>query len=411
VARVSAARWRPTPTEAALLLCVHAEQDAARRARLTRVLRAGRVTPANLLAEAARHEVLPLATEALVTGRHLDSASPSVAQAAEAERRQVFVRNLANHAELRRVGEALAAHGVPAVALKGTHLALRLFDAIDGRQTRDIDVLVPPREVARARDVLRDLGYRPHDVAGVPLDAHPFHGAPWVRRALPLDTVVELHWGLEDPRVARVDYGLLWRRILAHRREQDGLLALPSEECLLFLALHAVKSTRGLLRLLADIDRLLRREGPSLDWGYTVALAGDWDAPWMLHAALCWTRLFYGTPLPSRALDELEPPARRRILLELLVPPRVIVRPPASDRLRMARLRSAHFAMMRPTGRARRAYLAYLRGERSRRVRRHGRTGALTVTARQAASGLCWSVLAVAAAAWDAVRPGHRHGR
>jgi hypothetical protein len=208
-----------------------------------------------------------------------------------------------------------------------------------------------------------------------------------------------------------VDYDRLWQRILAHRRERNGLLALPDEETLLFLALHAVKSTRGLLRLLADIDRLLRREGPSLDWGYAVALARDWDADWMLYVALCWTRQLYGTPLPSQVIEQVEPPARRRILLDLLVPPRVIVRPPASDQFRAARLRSAHFAMMRPVGRAWRAYLAYLCGERSRRVRRHGGAGALTARARQAAGGLCWSGLALAGAAREAIRPCHREGR
>ncbi|MCC6178283.1 MAG: nucleotidyltransferase family protein [Chloroflexi bacterium] len=360
------------------------------------------------MAEAMRHEVLPLVATALRDCDYGSSEATALASVANEALFQIRIRGMANHSELRRIGERLAAHSISAVALKGTHLGVRLFDAIDGRQTRDIDILVQSRQLEQARGVLRGLGYRPLAAADARLDTHPFHGAPWVRQVPPLETAVELHWGLENPRVARIDYAALWQRTLMRQEDREPLLSLPSEECLLFLALHLVKSTRGRLRLLADIDRLLRREGPGFDWDYAIRLARAWDVSWMLYCALCWTSLLFDTPFPPGAFKKLEPPTWRRVLIEVLAPPHVIVRSPALPRLQAARFRFAYVAMLRPFSRAGAAYLAYLFRDRPwQRQPRHGVVGRLIAVAKRPVRGLCWTVLALASALVDVVRLGY----
>jgi hypothetical protein len=69
--------------------------------------------------------------------------------------RQLVLEDLA-----RRTVPALAAIGVPSVLLKGPVTARLLYDRPDQHPYGDIDLLVPPRDFARARAALLDEGFR-----------------------------------------------------------------------------------------------------------------------------------------------------------------------------------------------------------------------------------------------------------
>jgi hypothetical protein len=389
------------PEEEAVLLCVRAERSAAQDDRLRHLLSAGMDWDA-FWTTASQQQVLPLVARQLTVGSVTDAVPRNIVAEARAIRRLTAGHNLSLDAELERIGRRLQTAGIAAVPLKGTRLALRAYGAIDARQVGDIDILVPGDRLEEARATLRQLGYALAPSVSHGVEEHSFHGVPFVRQGHGTRFVVELHWGLNNPQFVTVDYGELWDRVARCTRqsgEAGALRPLPSEETLLFLAFHLPKHDTGQLRLLADIDRLIRREGPGLDWPRLLSLARRWSAPWLLFFALHRAQLLFDTPLPGDALGPLAPARWRRALVASLAGPRAVLRPPAASHLRSNRFRLAYCAMLTPVGRSLEAYRYYLFAPYSAR-RSRGLWGAAHVL-KGAARGLAWTALVFASCVAD----------
>lgn len=350
---------RLRPVEEALLLCLRRKLDAAHTERLHSLFQAGRVSWDDMWAIAREQQVLPLVAQAIAEGPLAASASDDAMREARAVRLRTMLHNLASRTELRRVGELLLRHGVPVVPLKGTHLAERVFGSLEARQCGDIDLLVPESECAVAWSLLQADGYVPAPDVSPGVREHPFHGVPLVRRGRTGPSVVELHWNLTDPRFADIDYPRLWERILARNGDEQGLHSLPAEETLVFLALHLPKHDFGVLRLLADIDRLVRLPEQHLDWERVTTLARRWRVTGQLSFALGLARTLFDTPVPEAVLDHVAPSALRRALVARLAGPRPLLRPVREGHLHYNRCRLAYCLMLTPMTRSLQAYITY----------------------------------------------------
>jgi hypothetical protein len=267
---------------------------------------------------------------------------------------------MAIHSEMQRIGASFAQHGIPAAPLKGTQLALRLYGHLGARRCSDIDILVPAEHSERAHAMLLDAGYRSHQISNPGVKDHPFHGVPLVRSNGAVRFVVELHWGISDARFVPADCVALWQRILASDASATGLHQLPSEEELLFLAIHLPKHDIGLLRLLADVHHLVVNEQQSIDWDYLIALAEHWCADDMLYFALSFAGAVLGTPAPGDVLARLKPSRVKNRVVRRLTGPDRILHPPRTAHLRISRFRIAYCLMMKPPRRALRAYRHYV---------------------------------------------------
>jgi hypothetical protein len=284
----------------------------------------------------------------------------AVVARARSIRRQTAICNLSCHAELLRLGRALQARGIPAVPLKGTWLAQSLFGGLDARQVGDIDVLVSESQIEHARAVVRALGYATATGVRPGVQRHSFHGVPFVLDGPTGGFQLELHWKLTNPRFATIDYAQLWTRILTASGSERPLRPLPDEENLVFLALHLAKHDRGVLRLLADVDRLVRRTGEALDWAHVLQLADAWSVASLLYFALWRAEALLETPIPGWVLARLRPATWRGALVDLLAGPWAVLRPPSADSLRANRFRLAYCAMLPPLSRAIEAYACYV---------------------------------------------------
>ena len=151
----SPAEPRFESAEAELLLrCAHLALAPGERARIAR-LAEGVLDWEALLALAESHAMLPL------LHRHL-AAVPGVPKAALVElwgRHEATARNnRAMARELGRVLDALDAIGVAAIPYKGPTLAFSVYGDIALRDFCDLDIVIRPRDVPRARQALDVLG-------------------------------------------------------------------------------------------------------------------------------------------------------------------------------------------------------------------------------------------------------------
>src|SRR5437763_13048537 len=105
---------------------------------------------------AEHHRVLP-ALHAAMSGRDDQPASTASGIRSRAEKNAL--KALRFSAELARIARAFAERGVEALAHKGPLLAQFLYGDPSMRQFGDLDFLVRPADVVRAKPVLRELGY------------------------------------------------------------------------------------------------------------------------------------------------------------------------------------------------------------------------------------------------------------
>ena len=321
-----------------------------------------------------------------------------VQQGMKSARLQTTVYNMAIHAELERLAHLLSDHGIPVVPLKGTQLAKRAFGALNARRCGDIDVLVRRRDYERALALIEADGYRPRVERKPGVRKHSFHGIPLIRDEHGRRFVIELHWTLNDPRFLSIDDRKLWSRVLHHGVQAGSLHELPPEELLLFLSTHLPKHNSGLLRLIVDLDRLVRREERAFDWNYVEAIARSWGAPSLLHYSLSAAVAFFQTPVPTDVIERLRPMGVERSLIDLLAGPVSVLRPPEGDHLRANRFRLAYCLMLTPVHRSAHAYWRYIllpepdEGEDS-----------ATGTGRRIAEGLAWTGISIGTAGKDRI--------
>jgi hypothetical protein len=380
--------------EEAVLLCVRAERTRREHDRLREVLGTAGVRWSDIWRVASEQQVLPLVARTIQSRALSGVLAEEVLQQARAIRLDTAAYNLACHSELLNVSNALHTRGIPVVPLKGTHLAQRLFGGLDARRVGDIDILVPEERLEDARAAVRARGYSPEAHVSPGVDEHSFHGIPFVRQGAAHAFKLELHWKLTDPRFATIDYAGLWRRTLAGADDRSPLRPLPSEETLVYLAMHLAKHHYGVLRLLVDIDRLARCESAMVDWSRVVATTQAWSAAGLVFFALHHAQVLLGTPVPAWVLRQLRPSVWRQTFVDLLVGPRALLRPQSAQHLQYNRFRLAYCAMLYPAPRALAAYVCYLLAPVG--PRQPTRVHTLGSAADKMTRGLAWTGLVVA---------------
>ncbi|MBM4284540.1 MAG: nucleotidyltransferase family protein [Deltaproteobacteria bacterium] len=165
---------------------------------------------------------------------------------------------------LRRLADA----GVECVLLKGADLRHRLYPEPATRPMGDLDLLIPPAQLAPARRVMAELGYTPFqwtpELAPGYLERfdHELGLDPPPDREL----VVDLHWEIREVGfLYSLPYDDLRPSCLGPVRGGVPVLVLSPEHLLIHLCLHTYDeiNTTGLLKLL---DLALAAASPELDW-------------------------------------------------------------------------------------------------------------------------------------------------
>lgn len=244
------------------------------------------------------HRLVPHAQRAL-------SAAGAAVPAAQAEWLRgetlaIAARALARAQQLAVLIRALDADGVPALPFKGPALSVAAYGELGARASADLDVVVAPRDVDRARQAMVRCGYRSASSMSPAQErvlqrsfghfvyTPPDGGAP-----------VELHWRFAAP---RYPWSLRVADVMsrATRRELVGFAALTPEPAdqLLLQVMHGTRHQWEQLEWLVTVVQLLKRS--AIDEEALIARAKANGSYRALSVALRLARGMLGAPLSPR---------------------------------------------------------------------------------------------------------------
>jgi hypothetical protein len=225
-------------------------------------------------------------------------------------------------AELGRLLKLFEGHEIETVALKGPALRVTLYGNAALRSSSDLDLLVRPRDVLRAKQALEGAGYYMQSIL-------PSRAAKACLRRRDCQITlsheitnqkdllfVDLHWRLLPGYFPRLfDEHELWGSLRQVSVAGTVVSTLSPEHLLLFLCAHGTKHLWERLGWLCDIARLVQVE-PGIDWTRVFIEARQTDTARMVALGLLLASELLGIVLPSAAVEYISRDRTARDLVE-----------------------------------------------------------------------------------------------
>lgn len=221
-------------------------------------------------------------------------------------------------AELDRVADRLAGHGIPVVALKNGGIARGIFGCPGCCPMGDLDVLVERKHFGQAHQILLSEGYDLEfrsPLEQVDLWAVERGGSAEYRKTLPNGETLwlELQWRPVAGRWIRPDQEPSDQALMARSLPIPGsaVRLLRPEDNLLQVALHTAKHSYVRapgFRLHLDVERIVRAY-PELDWQLFVHRVEALQVKTAVYFSLALAKLLFETPIPEQVLRRLKPVA------------------------------------------------------------------------------------------------------
>lgn len=296
-----------------LLAACAASPPAEKRSRLLELL-GHPVNCQALISLADRHGTQPLLHRALL---NVEEAAPRDAMLALKQSSQSNLHKaLLLARELIRIVGTLSAAGLEVMPYKGSALAELVYGDIALRQAGDIDLLIRPADFARIREVIRELGYAPHERFSAAEERAylksayecAFDGAAG-------RNLLELQWAVL-PRFYAVNFdmdGVFGRAVNVNVAGRP--MRTPSAaDLFLILSVHAAKHVWGRLVWLCDIARLMNM--PGLDWGWIRIEANELGILRILRVTMLLVNRLLGAAIPAAARELVSKDGAAELLTE-----------------------------------------------------------------------------------------------
>jgi hypothetical protein len=169
-------------------------------------------------------------------------------------------------AELQRVLSHLESAGIQALPYKGPVLAKALYGDVTERQFSDLDILIRPEDVLKAKAALRALGHEcSPELRQQEEPAYIASGCGYVFHSPAGRNLLDLQWRIV-PRFYSIEFDVAGFLDRAEEVILDGctLRTLRGEDLLLVLCVHAAKHVWVQLSWLCDIAQLIKSQ--KIDW-------------------------------------------------------------------------------------------------------------------------------------------------
>ena len=209
--------------------------------------------------------------------------------------------------ELSQITSLLCAHGIKSISYKGPTLSAMLYNDKPLRVSRDLDLLVHPRDYKKLRALLLDSGYE--------LDYNGWYKSHFAHRTIPCN--LDIHKNVVPRRYRFIlNFDDLWSRRTTFERSSKVSVSTPCvEDLLLILCLDLVKDVAqpSELRLVKFVDiKELVCAKQDLNWDTFIKRARSLKLNRAVSFALYATDRLYGIPLPAGVRREID--VRRRLV-------------------------------------------------------------------------------------------------
>ena len=308
-----------------LLLCARTRVTAAQH-ELIRKLACGELDWEFTLGKAYWHSLTPLLYRNL-NAVCSDCVPAQVLGQLESHYLASANRTLVLTAELIRVLRILESANISAVPYKGPALASLAYGNVALRKFCDLDLVVRPRDILRAKSLLIEHGYQwhrhPGQVTG-PGEIRKnrfWHEYNFVHPDC--NTVIDLHWGISNQRFPfDIDMDDLWKDLVPAHLLGQNVRVFPAPALLLFLCVHGSKDLWWKrLGWICDVGQTLATT-PHIDWPATFRLASETGTRRMFLLGLALAGGLLQAPIPDqvwgwirsdRAVQTLERYVRHRL--------------------------------------------------------------------------------------------------
>jgi len=247
---------------------------------------------------AEHHGVMPLLYRAL--SLHPGSVPAEVFEQLRTRYENTARKNLRFTAELFRILDCLQAHSIPAIPLKGPTLAETLYGDVALRDFSDLDVLIHPRDVERAKAALRTLDYSlPAPLSAAEERVYLAAGYEYTFDGPAGRNLLEVQWNTL-PRFYSVAFDVdeLFSRTASVTLCGRTVRALAPEDLLLTLTVHAAKHAWVRLHWLHDIAGVTQTQ--HLDWTVVAQRAHALGITRMVGVSLLLAHRLLQADLPAQ---------------------------------------------------------------------------------------------------------------
>ena len=208
------------------------------------------------------HRVYPVVLKVIKQNPNAGVPDAIIAQL-EQQRAAGLKESMMLAAETVRVARLLETNGIPVIVLKGVALAIKLYDNIGMRPTRDVDLLVSNTMAPKALKVMQTNCYQPK--IGVFSSSNTsrqqqslfefFHHEEFLSAGL----IVEIHWQLKQHSNQQTDFERISDSATTFTLSEQILNTLDSQELFNYLTTHGAIHGWCRLRWLLDIALLAQR--------------------------------------------------------------------------------------------------------------------------------------------------------
>lgn len=229
---------------------------------------------------ATRHRVTPLVL------RQISRAVPELLDRPELHALITACHSIARHnlhlaQELLRLLDVFESEGIAAIPLKGPMLAVSGFGDLAWREFDDLDVLIQPHDIPKAKSLMASRGFHPQ------LELTRAQEAAYVRSEHAFNYIrdrdrlsVEIHWRLQDHYLAfQFDTDDLWRSQQTGQLFGKRVRCLTPEHLILYLCMHGAKHYWERLEWICCLSAVIRAN-PEARWSLIVEQATKLGNPY-----------------------------------------------------------------------------------------------------------------------------------
>ena len=194
---------------------------------------------------------------------------PELAQKLQTLARQEAMAALALASLTREIAALFEQAGIPMLVIKGIPLALQTTGSLTTRGRGDLDLLVDPKRLSEALQLLESAGFeKTYGASCVGSNSPQGAYSRFVSIELSLVRLrgqrqwIDLHWHVSHARGVLPAFGGLWRNRVYVDINGTSVATLSLEEAFIHACCHAAADCWMCIRNLVDVERLTRKLNP-----------------------------------------------------------------------------------------------------------------------------------------------------